>query len=55
MKIEDVKRYEVEQFERAFNDGTQEAWKKYRTNVTRMVNRYNKEHAEKIDIEMLMS
>jgi len=48
-----VKEYEVDQFRKAFSDGTDEAWKKYRANVKRAVNRYNQTHLSKIDFDMI--
>lgn len=51
----EVKAYEIEQYIKAFADGTDKAWKQYRINVKRMVNKYNKDHAEKIDIDLLMA
>lgn len=53
--IAEVKNYEVDQYIKAFGEGTAEAWKKYRTNVKRAVNKFNKEHEEQIDIEELMA
>ena len=50
-----LKRYEVEQYKRAFTEGTDAAWKRYKTNVKRAVNRFNREHAEQIDIDALMA
>ena len=55
MTMMEVKNYEVEQYRKAFEDGSMEAWKKYRANVKRMVNKFNKEHEEQIDIELLMA
>ena len=54
-EIAKVKEYEVEQYRTAFYDGTDEAWKKYRANVKRMVNKFNKTHFEQIDINLLMA
>lgn len=55
MTIAEVKSYEINQYKKAFSEGTSKAWKQYRTNVQRAVNKWNKNHAEKIDIDALMS
>ncbi|MBQ6679519.1 MAG: hypothetical protein IJM76_05795 [Lachnospiraceae bacterium] len=49
----DVKEYEIAEYKKAFSVGTDAAWKKYWANVKRAVSKYNKTHAEKIDIDLL--
>ncbi len=53
-EIAKVKEYEIEQYRKAFYDGTDEAWERYRANVKRMVAKFNKTHIEQIDINLLM-
>lgn len=55
MTIREIKNYEVEQYKKAFYTGTEKAWKQYRTNVQRAVNKFNKTHEEQIDIDLLMA
>lgn len=55
MTIMEIKNYEVEQYKKAFYEGTDKAWKQYRANVKKMVNKYNKAHKEQIDIDAIMS
>ena len=54
----EVKEYEVKEYRKAFLNGTNEAWKRYRANVKRAVNKYNKEYGKEngeIDINMIMA
>ena len=53
MTISEVKQYELKQFRRAFYEGTEEAWRRYWTNVKKMVNRFNRTHGEQIDIDLI--
>ena len=53
--VMDVKRYEINEYRKAFMEGTDKAWKRYRANVKREVTKYNKAHAEQIDINALMA
>lgn len=55
MTIRELKAYEVTQYKKAFMDGTDKAWKQYRTNVKKAVNKFNKTHEEKADIDALMA
>lgn len=54
MTIKEVKEYEIKQFVKAFYDGDEKAWTRYRRNVKRVVNKFNKEHEEQVSIDMIM-
>lgn len=53
MTVTEVKEKEIQYYRKAFEEGTDKAWKQYRANVKKMVTQFNKTHAEKIDINLL--
>lgn len=55
MTINELKGYEVNQYRKAFADGTDKAWKQYRINVKKMVKKFEKETGYEVDIDALMA
>lgn len=55
MTIRELKRYEVEQYTKAFALGTDKAWKQYRANVKRMAKKFEKETGFEVDLDTLMA
>ena len=55
MTMMELKEYEVKQYNKAFMDGTDKAWKQYRTNVKRAVKKFEKENGVEIDIDALIA
>ncbi len=51
----DIKKYEEAQYIKAFMEGTDEAWKRYRTNLKRKINKIYKETGFRIDFDRLVS
>lgn len=51
----ELKEYEVEQYQKAFEIGTDKAWKTYRANVKRTVKKFEKENDVRVNINALMS
>lgn len=55
MTISELKQYEIEQYRKAFEMGTDKAWKQYRTNVKRMARKFTKETGYEVDLDALMA
>ena len=55
MTIKELKGYEISQYKKAFADGTDKAWKQYRTNVKKMAKKFEKETGYKVDLDALMA
>ena len=53
--VQEVKEYEAEQFNKAFEIGTDKAWKTYRRNVMRKVSELNKVTGIGMDTNKLMA
>ena len=55
MTTQELKQYEIKEYRKAFMNGTDKAWKQYKTNVKRMVTKFEQATGEKINIDALMS
>ena len=51
----DLVKYEAAQYRKAFLDGTDEAWKRYRANLKRKINAIKKETGFTISLDRLMN
>ena len=52
--VAEAHEYEAEQFKKAFMNGSEVAWKKYRVNVRRRVNEVNKITGIGLDADLMM-
>ena len=52
--IMNLKDYEIKEFRKAFELGTDKAWKTYRANVLKMIKKFEKETGLQVDADALM-
>ena len=55
MTVLDLKEYEIQEFVKAFEVGTKEAWEKYNKNVMKKVKAFEKETGLDVDVDALMA
>lgn len=53
--LEKLKEYEIKEYKRAFADGGDTAWDRYRKNVLRKVKKFNKVYGINVDADVLMA
>lgn len=53
--IQELKAYEVAEYKKAFENGTNKAWDRYRKNIQKKVAEFNKRTGLEVDVDMLMS